>query len=241
MVDTNYDGDPCLWFCGANLFNSLEVDKRAPFIFKNRIGDLFEDKTLNKMSIGEIARILKINPSQVSSIRNRTMRKVRGNIRRSSQHRKLPQTLTTKEFFINFLQKDPNDILDLDVRSGNCLKNEGINTIQELVTKTVVEMLHMPNFGEASLSIVNRALAPYDLYIGMDPALLDPERWMIPSDKEYRERLEKSVPEHTLEQAKKYRSLVKMYGENNISLLLQEKGAIFPAEKIDIIKIKEVI
>jgi len=58
--------------------------------------------------------------------------------------------------------------LELSVRSANCLKNAGINTIGELVKRTEAEMLKTKNFGRKSLSEIKDILSEYDLTFGMD-------------------------------------------------------------------------
>jgi DNA-directed RNA polymerase subunit alpha len=58
--------------------------------------------------------------------------------------------------------------LELSVRSANCLKNAGINTIGELVKKTEAEMLKTKNFGRKSLSEIKDILGEYGLTFGMD-------------------------------------------------------------------------
>jgi len=57
--------------------------------------------------------------------------------------------------------------LELSVRSANCLKNAGINTIGELVQKTEAEMLKTKNFGRKSLSEIKDILNEYGLAFGM--------------------------------------------------------------------------
>ncbi|HOC59155.1 MAG TPA: DNA-directed RNA polymerase subunit alpha [Smithellaceae bacterium] len=57
--------------------------------------------------------------------------------------------------------------LELSVRSANCLKNAGINTIGELVQKTEAEMLKTKNFGRKSLSEIKDILNEYGLSFGM--------------------------------------------------------------------------
>jgi len=57
--------------------------------------------------------------------------------------------------------------LELSVRSANCLKNAGINTIGELVQKTEAEMLKTKNFGRKSLSEIKDILNEYNLSFGM--------------------------------------------------------------------------
>lgn len=59
------------------------------------------------------------------------------------------------------------DELELSVRSSNCLKNAGITTIRELVTKTESEMLRTKNFGRKSLTEIKELLADRDLGLGM--------------------------------------------------------------------------
>jgi DNA-directed RNA polymerase subunit alpha len=64
--------------------------------------------------------------------------------------------------------------LELSVRSANCLKNAGINTIGELVQKTEAEMLKTKNFGRKSLSEIKDILGEYGLSFGMN---LDFAKW----------------------------------------------------------------
>ena len=58
--------------------------------------------------------------------------------------------------------------LELSVRSANCLKNAGINSIGELVQKTEAEMLKTKNFGRKSLSEIKDMLTEYGLTFGMN-------------------------------------------------------------------------
>jgi DNA-directed RNA polymerase subunit alpha len=46
------------------------------------------------------------------------------------------------------------DELELSVRSYNCLKRAGINTVQELTNKTPDEMMRVRNLGRKSLEEV---------------------------------------------------------------------------------------
>lgn len=48
--------------------------------------------------------------------------------------------------------------LDLSVRSYNCLKRAGINTVEELVRKTEEDMMKVRNLGRKSLEEVNQKL-----------------------------------------------------------------------------------
>ncbi len=53
--------------------------------------------------------------------------------------------------------------LDLSVRSYNCLKRAGINTVQELILKTEEDMMKVRNLGKKSLEEVNKKLAELNL------------------------------------------------------------------------------
>ena len=59
--------------------------------------------------------------------------------------------------------------LELSVRSYNCLKNAGIQTIGELVQKSEAEMLRTKNFGRKSLSEIKEILGSMGLALGMKP------------------------------------------------------------------------
>lgn len=58
--------------------------------------------------------------------------------------------------------------LDLSVRSYNCLKRAGINTIQELTNKTESEMMKVRNLGRKSLTEVKGKLADLGLSLRND-------------------------------------------------------------------------
>ncbi|QMW23196.1 DNA-directed RNA polymerase subunit alpha [Sandaracinobacteroides saxicola] len=60
------------------------------------------------------------------------------------------------------------DELELSVRSANCLKNDNIIYIGDLVQKSEPEMLRTPNFGRKSLNEIKEVLATMGLRLGMD-------------------------------------------------------------------------
>ena len=60
------------------------------------------------------------------------------------------------------------DELELSVRSMNCLKNDNIVYIGDLVQKTESEMLRTPNFGRKSLNEIKEVLNLMSLYLGME-------------------------------------------------------------------------
>ncbi|GAB4163392.1 MAG: DNA-directed RNA polymerase subunit alpha [Rickettsiaceae bacterium] len=67
------------------------------------------------------------------------------------------------------------DELELSVRSRNCLQNDNIVYIGDLVNKTEAEMLRTQNFGRKSLNEIKDVLAKYDLKFGMDVPGWPPE------------------------------------------------------------------
>ena len=60
------------------------------------------------------------------------------------------------------------DELELSVRSANCLKNDNITYIGDLIQKTEGEMLRTPNFGRKSLNEIKEVLAQMGLHLGME-------------------------------------------------------------------------
>jgi len=82
-----------------------------------------------------------------------------------------PQRLRAEEprpelpFNPNLLRKV--DELELSVRSANCLKNDNIVYIGDLVQKSEQEMLRTPNFGRKSLNEIKEVLTTMGLSLGM--------------------------------------------------------------------------
>ena len=86
----------------------------------------------------------------------------------------IPQQLPVEpEFNKNLLKKV--DELELSVRSMNCLKNDNIIYIGDLVQKTESEMLRTPNFGRKSLNEIKEVLGSMSLYLGMEIPNWPPE------------------------------------------------------------------
>ncbi len=90
-----------------------------------------------------------------------------------------PQVQTREEprdelpFNRNLLRKV--DELELSVRSANCLKNDNIIYIGDLVQKTEADMLRTPNFGRKSLNEIKEVLAQMGLHLGMEIPTWPPE------------------------------------------------------------------
>jgi DNA-directed RNA polymerase subunit alpha len=67
------------------------------------------------------------------------------------------------------------DELELSVRSANCLKNDNIVYIGDLIQKSEAEMLRTPNFGRKSLNEIKEVLASMGLHLGMEVPSWPPE------------------------------------------------------------------
>ena len=67
------------------------------------------------------------------------------------------------------------DELELSVRSANCLKNDSIVYIGDLIIKSENEMLRTPNFGRKSLNEIKEVLTEMGLSLGMDVPTWPPE------------------------------------------------------------------
>ncbi|MCB1481603.1 MAG: DNA-directed RNA polymerase subunit alpha [Rhodobiaceae bacterium] len=88
-----------------------------------------------------------------------------------------PETTTTEvpELAFNPALLKKVDELELSVRSANCLKNDNIVYIGDLIQKTESEMLRTPNFGRKSLNEIKEVLAQMGLHLGMEVTGWPPE------------------------------------------------------------------
>ena len=84
-----------------------------------------------------------------------------------------PEVLEDLPFNKNLLRKV--DELELSVRSANCLKNDNIVYIGDLVQRSEPEMLRTPNFGRKSLNEIREVLKVMGLELGMEVENWPPE------------------------------------------------------------------
>ena len=89
------------------------------------------------------------------------------------QARHIEDSPAEPPFNKNLLRKV--DELELSVRSANCLKNDNIVYIGDLVQKSEAEMLRTPNFGRKSLNEIKEVLSTMGLHLGMEIPNWPPE------------------------------------------------------------------
>ena len=69
------------------------------------------------------------------------------------------------------MENFPIEELELGVRSYNCLKRVGIETIGDLTSKSETELVAIPNFGRKSIEEVRSALAAHGLMLKGEDAI----------------------------------------------------------------------
>ena len=89
------------------------------------------------------------------------------------EEEEVAEVLEDLPFNKNLLRKV--DELELSVRSANCLKNDNIVYIGDLVLRSEPEMLRTPNFGRKSLNEIREVLKVMGLELGMDIENWPPE------------------------------------------------------------------
>ncbi len=94
-------------------------------------------------------------------------------LRRAAARRRRRRSRRISPFNPALLKKV--DELELSVRSANCLKNDNIVYIGDLIQKTEAEMLRTPNFGRKSLNEIKEVLAQMGLHLGMEVPDWPPE------------------------------------------------------------------
>ncbi len=122
-------------------------------------------ETNGAVTPGGLARLCGAHPAGPAQ----RVREFRG----AAQGSSTAETIPDLAFNPAFLKKV--DELELSVRSANCLKNDNIVYIGDLVQKTEAEMLRTPNFGRKSLNEIKEVLAQMGLHLGMEVPGWPPE------------------------------------------------------------------
>jgi DNA-directed RNA polymerase subunit alpha len=79
-----------------------------------------------------------------------------------------PEAMPTEQPLAHGMENFPIEELELGVRSYNCLKRVGIETIGDLVVKSENELAAIPNFGKKSIEEVKETLATHGLTLRGD-------------------------------------------------------------------------
>ncbi len=80
---------------------------------------------------------------------------------------KIHESISAKASFPMVFFKNVKE-LELSVRCLNCLQNEGVVYVGDLVKKKDVDLLRTPNFGRKSLNDISEALSKFGLQLGME-------------------------------------------------------------------------
>ena len=83
--------------------------------------------------------------------------------------------LNPEEEKMKDLFSQPLGIMDLSVRSSNCLLGAGLKTVGDLVTKTEEEIMNYKNFGKKSMDEIKDKLKEMGLSLGMSGERNDQE------------------------------------------------------------------
>lgn len=154
------------------LLNTLT--ERELRIVLRRPGDLFgmglKNETYKAIGIDE-----NVGPQRILDINRRAHRKIYRQIGRLKSASTQPQVIIKyidppKELPENhqslIVYKPIEALGEMSVRAANCLKTEGIDTVQQLIEKMPSELLRKPNFGRKSLQEINQILANHGLQLG---------------------------------------------------------------------------
>jgi len=106
-----------------------------------------EDELLRLWEHGRLASIALLGQAQVGELEDYLKAKYTGDSGRSEQDDMLIEEL------------------ELGVRSYNCLKREGVETVGDLMSKSEAELLNIPNFGKKSIEEVRERLIERGLHL----------------------------------------------------------------------------
>ncbi len=129
---------------------------------------------VNEKTYPEIAEIEGCSRERSRQLMLTAIKKIQFRIEMVKQRMGQPQVV------IKYVEKKPEpcnlpiiykpvDALgEMTVRTANCLYNENIKTIEQLIRKREGEMMCVPNFGRKSLNELRELLAKQELSFGMN-------------------------------------------------------------------------
>ena len=101
--------------------------------------------------------------------------------------------------------------LDLSVRSFNCLKRAGINTVAELVQRNMEDMMKVRNLGKKSLEEVEQKLAALGLALKLTDDAMVTENVPAPIAKPFEERSTEEIMAMRIEESNLSFSIVSVF------------------------------
>lgn len=145
---------------------ALELYKRGMAQFPTHVGTLinlgvlYEDMEMYEQAITCFQRVLDAFPEDKKAAMFLKDAKASG-------EKFFDAEVTRKKDVVNLDLSLPVSDFELSVRSRNCLKNMGINTLGDLCRHTEQDLLGSKNFGETSLVEIKEVLTMKGLRLGM--------------------------------------------------------------------------
>jgi hypothetical protein len=150
-----------------------KLDERHKFVAMNRTLDVFGIGK-NEMTFKEIGSSLGVTTERTRQIMLKSKRRINHKLSIFNERIKEPQVV------IKYVEKEPkkngnlpivykpvNALGEMSVRTANCLLNEEIKTVEQLVRKKPNDLLKVPNFGRKSLRELEILLENNNLKFGM--------------------------------------------------------------------------
>lgn len=150
------------------------TEREALVLFKRHSFNNYEFRTLRALGVD-----IGVTQERVRQIEAKALRKLKHPARSTPIRRniRMAQWIEERELAAKTLKLQeeakraqeakeryvPLDELDISVRTRNCLFNENITNLTELILKSERDMLRIPNFGRKSLRELGVILAEYNL------------------------------------------------------------------------------
>jgi len=125
----------------------------------------------NGETYSHIAELYELTPSRVRQIVMIARKKIE-----NQQKLKEAKIASVKSGLVRTINDFNNlsiDVLDLSVRARNCLENESLFLIGDVIKKTDAELLRIPNFGRKSLNLLKEAIEDARVKYGFEPQIVD--------------------------------------------------------------------
>lgn len=151
-----------------------KLDERHKFVVMNRTLDVL-GVGKNEMSFCEIGASLGVTGSRIRQMAMTARRRINHKLGILNERLKEPQVVikyiekeSEKTSNLPIVYKPVKALGEMSVRTTNCLHNEEIKTIEQLVRTNPHELLRAPNFGRKSLLELEVLLEKNRLKFGME-------------------------------------------------------------------------